>query len=79
MALFNSNPKKTLQQRSADAIDVFSKTVKDLTTINEEIDDDVAQKQAQIKELEEAANSLKQTSAKNLKVIGKINEIISDE
>lgn len=76
MSLFKKpNRVAELQEKSQSILDVFSRTITDLTEVNFEIDTVSAEKEAEKAKLEADLNLLKTRKEDNAKVITKINKI----
>lgn len=73
--MFKGN-KKSLEQRSLEAIDVFTKTANDLESINTEIDAEVNAKNNEIIRLTAEADQLKNRAGQNNKIITNIKKIL---
>ena len=73
-AIFGNQINK-LQEQSKTILDVFTKTVTDLTEVNNEADQLSKQKEEEKKKLEEEITSLGNIKADNQKVIEKINKL----
>lgn len=77
MFLNKSNPVDALLKKSSNILDVFTKTVTELTAVNEEIAGVTQQKEIEKAELEKDITTLNERSAENSKVIDKIKNIFS--
>lgn len=73
-AIFGNQINK-LQEQSKTILDVFTKTVTDLTEVNNEADQLSKKKEEEKKKLEEEITSLGSIKADNQKVIEKINKL----
>ena len=67
------NPVKRVINRSNNILDVFTKTVTDLQTVNNQIDTHVTKHEAKIQKLSTNLATLNQVREDNNKVINKIN------
>lgn len=76
MVLFQ-NKVAQLQTKSDNILDVFTKTIRELNTVNEEATTAVTEKRAEAAQLMSDAKSMEDMVTKNEKVIGKINSIIA--
>lgn len=70
-------PLERLANKSKKTLDVFTRTINELTNINQEIDIEVVQQEARKKQIEENIASLSEIHKENAKVIIKINQILS--
>lgn len=68
----------TLKERSDRVFDIFTKTVQDLSSLNSEIVDEIEEREAQIKILQQEQTSLDVTKLRNDKMISKINSFINE-
>lgn len=66
-----------IQKKSDNAISVFRKTVSDLTSVNDQIDDEIFARQAQINKLRDEKDDLIAISDENERFIDKITEFLS--
>ena len=72
------NKVKQLQSKSDNILDVFTKTVNDLSKVNDEAVREASNRRAEAAQLLSEAESLDTVVTKNSKVIGKINSILND-
>lgn len=77
MFLNKSNPVDALLKKSSNILDVFTKTITELTAVNEEIAGVTQKKEIEKAELEKDITILNERSAENSKVIDKIKNIFS--
>ena len=71
-----SGPAHTkLSDKSKSILDIFTKTIKDLESVNTEADSEIAKREEAIKKASEEKTSLETTKANNITVISKINKI----
>lgn len=66
-----------IQKKSDNAISVFRKTVSDLTSVNDQIDDEIFARQAQINKLRDEKDDLIAINDENERFIDKITEFLS--
>ena len=67
-----------LQQKQANAITIFTKTLNDLASVNSTIDSETDEAATQIKELQMFHDNLAKQRLANEKIMGKIKAIIED-
>ena len=72
------NKVEQLQSKSDNILDVFTKTVNDLSKVNDEAAKEASNRRAEAAQLLSEAESLDTVVTKNSKVIGKINSILND-
>lgn len=72
------NKVEQLQSKSDNILDVFTKTVNDLSKVNDEAVREASNRRAEAAQLLSEAESLDTVVTKNSKVIGKINSILND-
>lgn len=72
------NKVEQLQSKSDNILDVFTKTVNDLSKVNDEAAREASNRRAEAAQLLSEAESLDTVVTKNSKVIGKINSILND-
>lgn len=80
--MFNSGKDTTkpidkLHKRSIAIVDIFTTTVTDLTSVNNEIDDHIESREEEIKQIQVEHARLHSIKADNTKVIEKINSIFA--
>jgi hypothetical protein len=73
--LFNTNKTKAIQTKSKSVLDIFTKTVEDLSLLNNNIDTEARAKQEEIDRLTSEMNMLNDLKEQHIKVIGKINNL----
>jgi hypothetical protein len=66
-----------LKDKSSKIIDVFTKTVSDLTVVNQEIDQEREVKINQLQEINQELTSLNDVKTSNDKIINRINTILN--
>jgi hypothetical protein len=66
-----------LKNKSSKIIDVFTKTVSDLTIVNQEIDQEREVKINQLQEIDQEITSLNDVKTSNDKIINRINTILN--
>ena len=76
--MLNKKVKKTLEERSIEAVDVFTKTATELEAINSEIDAEVEAKHQAILKLETECDKLTGRASKNKKIVSKIKAILEE-
>lgn len=76
--MFTPNYQK-LVKKSASVVDVFTKTQKDLTEINDEILAEQEARNAEIQRLLAENSELETTKKANAKIIGKIDAFLNEE
>lgn len=72
------NTATKIQEQSNSVLDVFTKTIKDLETLNVSADAELVKREEIIKKAQEEQVILNATKTKNLNVITKINKIFED-
>jgi hypothetical protein len=72
------NPVTKIQEQSSNVLDVFTKTIKDLETLNISAEAELLRRDDIIKKAQEEQAILNATKTKNLTVISKINKIFED-
>lgn len=72
------NTATKIQEQSKSVLDVFTKTVKELETLNETANAELVKREEIIKKAQEEQLILNATKTKNLTVISKINKIFED-
>jgi len=75
MRLFG-NTVSSLQKKSAGILDVFTKTVNQLTDVNNQLADLSVEKQAKIEKLDAEVKDITNTITNNYKVISNIRKVI---
>lgn len=65
-----------LQKSSDKILNVFTKTITDLTTVNAEVDTNIATRDAEIKRIQDETAKLAVIKEANQKVIDKITKIL---
>ena len=79
MALIpNRNNLSYIQKKSETTLDIFNKTMNELTDLNTKIDSEKEQKQAEIDKLVAETEQLSSMKDKHNKVISKIAKIFED-
>lgn len=68
----------SLQSKSNNILDVFTKTIKDLQEVNKEIIDATLQRNIKIAELQSEQEKLESVLTTNKKTIDKLNSILQD-
>lgn len=77
-SLFSTIPKaEALVKKSANILDVFTKTMNDLNSVNSEIDEAVVDLDVKIMELQNQKQQLNQTFITNAATITNITKILS--
>lgn len=75
--MFNTqNTVQRLKDRSQSILDVFTKTVSDLTLVNQQIETEEKLRQEKIASINLELKSLEETKTSNAKVIDRINSIL---
>lgn len=75
--MFNTqNTVQRLKDRSQSILDVFTKTVSDLTLVNQQIETEEKLRQEKIASINLELKSLEETKTSNTKVIDRINSIL---
>lgn len=75
--MFNTqNTVQRLKDRSQSILDVFTKTVSDLTLVNQQIEVEEESRQKKIESINLELKSLEETKVSNIKVIDRINSIL---
>lgn len=69
--------KKNFQKKSDNVVNVFKKTVNDLTQLNAEINKENLKKVEEIAKLEQESEDLIILSVSNTKIIDKINQFLN--
>lgn len=69
--------KKNFQKKSDNVVNVFKKTVNDLTQLNAEINKENLKKVEEIAKLEQESEDLLILSVSNTKIIDKINQFLN--
>lgn len=64
-----------LQKNSDKILSVFTKTITDLTTVNQEVDSHIEFRESEIKRINAETENLNNIKVNNQKVIDKINKI----
>ncbi len=76
--MFSSNKSvESLKKRAGNIVNVFTKTVNDLTKVNEEIEVEINSRQVEALRLNAEAADLKVLKTTNEKVVNKINDILA--
>jgi hypothetical protein len=73
--LFNTNKTKAIQTKSKSVLDIFTKTVENLSILNDTIDTEATLKQEEIDKLSSELIMLNDLKDQHNKVINKINRI----
>jgi len=77
--MFSAKTKvEQLESRSANILDVFTKTVNDLNKVNDEAVKEASNRRTEAQHLLDEAASLDTVVTNNSRVIGKINSILND-
>ena len=71
----SKNPVESVAKKSAKILDVFTSTVNELKTVNNEINGHISTHEDEKRKIEENLRSLNQTKEDNNKVISKIEKI----
>lgn len=72
------NSAAKIQEQSNSVLDVFTKTIKDLETLNTTADAELVKREEIIKKAQDEQTILNATKTKNLTVISKINKIFEE-
>lgn len=72
------NSAAKIQEQSNSVLDVFTKTIKDLETLNTTADAELVKREEIIKKAQQEQTILNATKTKNLTVISKINKIFEE-
>jgi hypothetical protein len=75
---FLSDEVKSLSNKSSNIVDVFTKTVNKLTTVNEQASKAISRREEEMSKLEGEKVALGAMVASNEKVITKLNSILKD-
>ena len=75
--IFQKNSVAGLQSKSEKIFNVFTQTVQDLTSVNNDVEQAMNQRQQEIERIQAEHNSLHSIKASNQKMIDKINTFIN--
>ena len=77
--MFSQNTIARIQKQSNNALQTFHKVVKDLTSNNKEISNEISNREKQKEILDQEIETLSSIKSSNDKVINKVQKFLSDE